>query len=160
MRSAFRQTSRPTSPARASLLGGGARRGGGGGDATGRAGRAHRCGAHSGRRAAQPRQRDPGLAVHPAETLALPSLREAERRNPVLWRSGLLRYARNDDLPGDYRPSKTLACVAIWASIGAVVTGAVRARSTTRRNWAMRASWARPHLSTTALGSPSSIGRA
>ena len=40
---------------------------------------------------------------------------------------------------GAYRASSTRAWVAIWASIGAVVTGAVRARSTVRRNWSMRA---------------------
>ena len=36
------------------------------------------------------------------------------------------------------RASSTRAWVAIWASIGAVVTLAVRARSTVRRNCSMR----------------------
>src|SRR5436190_1412202 len=51
------------------------------------------------------------------------------------------------------RPSSTRAWVAIWASIGAVVTEAVRARSTVRRNCSIRGPWLATHLSTTPLGS-------
>ena len=52
------------------------------------------------------------------------------------------------------RPSSTRAWVAIWASIGAVVTEAVRARSTVRRNCSMRGPWSATQASTTAAGSP------
>ena len=69
----------------------------------------------------------------PEGTLAAASMRMAPL--PICMRS-------------ESAASSTRAWVAIWASIGAVVTGAVRARSTVRRNCSMRGPCSATHLST------------